>query len=306
MASVDLPTNLLRAFITVSDLGGYTRAAKVLHRTQPAISLQMKRLEEMVGEKLLVHEEGTVNLTSHGMVLAGFARQILRLNDEALVRFRKTNVRGPLRVGLPTDYALAHLQSAVTEFGQQHKAVALSIHCDISRNLLSDLHADRLDIAVALIDEANTQYLVRAWAEQPVWASLAAGRVHRETPLPLVTHPEGCAYRNRIVEALNRAGREWRVVYCSPGITGLQDAVTAGLGVSALTRKTLRDGIRTLSDRDGFPALEKIRIGLFYKHPRQTGAGLTLIEQLIAGLDDAADGDFMPSAHPSAAALMAP
>lgn len=306
MASVDLPVNLLRAFITVSDLGGYTKAAKVLHRTQPAISLQMKRLEELVGEKLLVPGEGTVNLTSHGKVLAGFARQILRLNDDAVARFRKPDVQGPLRVGLPTDYALAHLQSAVTEFGQNHAAVALSITCDISRNVLSDLHADRLDVVVALIDEANSQYLVRAWEEQPVWATSAGAKVHKATPLPLVTHPEGCAYRNRIVEALNRAGREWRVAYCSPGITGLQDAVAAGLGVSALTRKTLRAGIRTLSPRDGFPELEKIRIGLFYKHLRQSRAGLALIEQLIAGLDDAADGDFMPSQHPPVSALMAP
>ncbi len=297
MASVDLPVNLLRAFITVSDLGGYTKAAKALHRTQPAISLQMKRLEEMVGEKLLIHENGTVNLTSHGKVLASFARQILRLNDDAVGRFRKTNVRGPLRVGLPTDYALAFLQSAVTDFGRQHDAVSLSIHCDISRNLLNDLHADQLDIVVALIGEAHSQYLVRVWEEQPVWATASSGMAHKQTPLPLVTHPEGCAYRNRIEEALNRAGREWRVAYCSPGITGLQEAVAAGLGVSALTQKTLREGIRTLSSRDGFPELEKIRIGLFYKHLRQSGAGLMLIEQLIAGLDDAADGDFMPSAN---------
>ena len=180
----------------------------------------------------------------------------------------------------------------------------LSITCDISRNLLSDLHADRLDVVVALIDEANSQYLVRAWEEQPVWAAAENARVHKMSPLPLVTHPEGCAYRNRIVEALNRAGRDWRVAYCSPGITGLQDAVAAGLGVSALTRKTLRQGIRTLSSRDGFPMLEKIQIGLFYKHLRQSRAGMALIEQLIAGLDDAADADFKPAPHPSGTALM--
>lgn len=111
MSTVDLPVNLLRAFITVSDLGGYTKAAKVLHRTQSAISLQMKRLEELLGEKLLVHEGGTVNLTSYGKVLAGFARQILQLNDEAVARYRKTNVRGPLRIGLPINSIMLSLSS---------------------------------------------------------------------------------------------------------------------------------------------------------------------------------------------------
>lgn len=244
MSTVDLPVNLLRTFITVSDLGGYTKAAKVLHRTQSAISLQMKRLEELLGEKLLVHEGGTVNLTSYGKVLAGFARQILQLNDEAVARYRKTNVRGPLRIGLPINSIMLSL-SSTTRPG--------SIWSVPGRN-------------------------------SPVWATSSEAAVHKAEPLPLVTHPEGCAYRTRIVETLNCAGREWRVPYCSPGITGLQDAVSGGLSVSALTRKTLREGIRTLSEREGFPPMEKIRIDLFYKHPRQSIAGLSLIEHLTAGL----------------------
>ena len=299
MTAANLPTDLLRTFITVTDLGGYTRAGEALNRTQPAISLQMKRLEELLGEKLLVHDGRGVALTSGGKVLAGFARQILRLNDEAVARFRRTDIDGPLRIGLPTDYAVSFLQSAVTDFVDGNGAVDLEIHCDVSRNLLDDLHSDRLDVAVALIDEANAHYLVRAWEEQPIWVGSTDKKAHKSRALPLVTHPEGCEYRNRIVETLNRCGREWRIAYSSPGITGLQNAVLAGLGVSALTRKTLLDGMRVLTESDGLPQLEKIRIGLFYKHPRQSSAGLSLVEHLIASLDEAADGDFMPSAHPS-------
>jgi DNA-binding transcriptional LysR family regulator len=298
MFPTNLPTDLLRTFITVTDLGGYTKAGEVLNRTQPAISLQMKRLEELLGEKLLVHDGRTINLTSSGKVLAGFARQILRLNDEAVARFRGTRVDGPLRIGLPTDYALFFLQSEVTRFAHDNDAVNLEIHCDVSRKLLEDVHSDRLDIAVALIGEADDQYLVRAWEEQPVWVCARDAATHAARPLPLVTHPEGCEYRDRIVEALNRDGLAWRIAYSSPGITGLQNAVSSGLGVSALTRKTLHDDMRILSDEDGLPPLEKLRIGLFYKHPRQSSAGLKLVEHLVANLDEAADGDFMPSAHP--------
>ncbi len=299
MSATNLPTDLLRTFITVADLGGYTKAGNVLSRTQPAISLQMKRLEDLLGEKLLVHDGRTVHLTSDGKVLAGYARQILRLNDEAVGRFRATSVGGPLRIGLPTDYAVTYLQHAVTRFARDNTAVDLEIRCDVSRTLLDEIATDRLDIAVALINEADDRYLVRAWEEHPVWVSARDIDPRTMTPLPLVTHPEGCEYRNRIVEALNRDEREWRIAYSSPGITGLQNAVAAGLGVSALTRKTTRDDMRVLSGDDGLPPLEKIRIGLFYKHPRQSTAGLKLVEHLIGDLDEAADGDFMPSAHPS-------
>lgn len=298
MTPTNLPTDLLRTFITVTDLGGYTKAADALNRTQPAISLQMKRLEDLLGEKLLLHNGRALTLTSEGKVLAGFARQILRLNDDAVARFRGTQPNGPLRIGLPTDYALSFLQGAVTQFAHDNEAVDLEIHCGISHDLLEDIASDRLDIAVALINETNDRYLVRAWEEQPVWVGARDTALHKTDPLPLVTHPEGCEYRNRIVDALNRDRREWRIAFSSPGITGLQNAVASGLGISALTRKTVSDEMRTLSVADGLPALEKLRIGLFYKHPRQSSAGLRLVDHLIEGLDEAADGDFMPSAHP--------
>ena len=296
----NLPTDLLRTFITVTDLGGYTRAGEALNRTQPAVSLQMKRLEDLVGEKLLVHDGRTVNLTSAGTLLAGFARQILQLNDEAMARFRPQDLNGRLRVGLPTDYAVAYLQNAVTGFVRVNPAVDIEMHCDVSRRLLDDLHADRLDLAVALIDSADARYLVRAWEEQPIWTCASRADFDQAAPVPLVTHPEGCEYRNRMVEALDRTGRSWRIAYSGPGIAGLQDAVVAGLGVSALTRKTLLDGMRTLTAEQGFPPMEKIGIGLFYKHPRQSQAGLKLVDHLISDLDEAADGDFMPASHPAA------
>lgn len=299
MTPINLPIDLLRTFITVRDLGGYTKAGNALHRTQPAISLQMKRLETLVGCKLLSHDGRSLDLTSDGKVLADYARQILRFNDEAVARFRKREAFGRLRIGLPTDYALAFLQNALTTFIQAHPEVDLEIHCDLSRVLLADLHADRLDLAVALTATADAHYLVRLWEEQPVWAGAKGGRSHKLDPLPLVSHPEGCEYRNRVIEALNGIGRNWRIAYSSPGVSGLQEAVSADLGVCALTRKTVRPEMRVLTEKDGVPPLAKIRIGLFFKHPRLTDAGLLLVEHIIGRLDEAADRDFRPLAHPS-------
>jgi DNA-binding transcriptional LysR family regulator len=149
-----------------------------------------------------------------------------------------------------------------------------------------------------LISEHKQQYLVRAWEERPVWVCAKGKDAHLQEPLPLVGHPEGCEYRNRMTRALENAEIKWRIAYTSPDVSGLQEAVISGLGVSALTRSTFIQGMQILSGTQGFPALEKIRIGLFYKHPRLPDSGLELSNLLIANLDQATDKFFTQSTHP--------
>ena len=146
MQTQNLPTDLLRTFVTVTDLGGYTRAAESLGRTQPAISLQMRRLEKIVGTTLITQKGRTFQLTEQGETLSRYAREILRLNDEAIGRFHPATATGVIRVGLPTDFAVAYLQRALTEFSMSHDDIDLEIRCDLSRVLLDALHRDDLDI----------------------------------------------------------------------------------------------------------------------------------------------------------------
>ncbi len=291
MRAVNLPTDLLRAFITVIDLGGYTRAADALGRTQPAISLQMKRLEDLLDAVLITHEGRELKVTEQGEALAVYARQVLRLNDEAVAELKGRSAMGLLRVGLPTDFSVAFLQEAISRFAGEHADVTMTIHCDVSRHVLDWLHADELDIAVALLNRDKNPYLVRSWEERPIWAVAADKQIHKSSPVPLVTHPEGCEYRRRMTTALRAEGRDWRIAYTNPEIGGLQRAVSSGFGVTALTRKTLLPDMRVLTARDGFPALEPIRIGLFYKHQRLSGAGLMLVDSLISHMDEAAEPD---------------
>lgn len=288
MRSINLPTDLLRAFVTVIDLGGYTRAADALGRTQPAVSLQMKRLEELLDARLLSHEGRELKLTEAGEALAVYARQLLRLNDEAVARLKGRSAKGQIRVGLPTDFSVAFLEEAIVAFAGEQAKVTMSITCDLSRKLLDLLHGDDLDIVIALLARDKNPYLVRSWEERPIWAVARDFSLARQGAVPLVTHPEGCEYRRRMVAALRAEGRDWRIAYTTPDIGGLQKAVSAGMGVTALTRKTLLPDMRTLASRDGFPAMEPIRIGLFYKHQRLSGAGLMLVDSLIARMDEAA------------------
>ena len=293
--SVNLPTELLRSLITVSDLGGYTKAAKALNRSQPAISLQMRRLEELVGAKLVVSNGKGLKFTEAGIKLATYARQILHLNDDVMSQFRPRDVKGTIVVGLPTDYAVSFLQKAVADFANEHLETNLEIYCDLSENLLKSLHADQSNLVVSLVAEDQNHYLVNAWEEQPIWVAGKETKIDRNETIPLVGHFENCQYRKRMTKALKQCRRKWRVAYTSPDISGVQDAIESGFGVTALTRATITSKMRILEEAEGFPPLEKIRIGLFYKFARVSPAGRELANKLIEHIDLATDKHFRRS-----------
>ena len=286
----NLPTDLLRTFIAVVELGGHSRAGAVLGRSQPAISLQIKRLEDLVRAPLLTQEGRAIHPTPAGEALLSYAREMLRINDEAVRHFHRSDMTGVLRIGLPTDYAVAFLQNTLTTFLRHHSDVDLEIHCDLSRELHQLLRSDDLDIIVATMPTARMPYLSRAWIEQPVWAASASLTLKETRPVPLGAHLEGCDYRARMIDVLDAAARRWRIVYTGPGISGLQNAVLNGLCVTALTRATMLPGMRELTEAEGFPKLEPLRIGLFYKHPRLSTAGLQLVSDLVASLENVGSG----------------
>ncbi len=286
----NLPTDLLRTFIAVVELGGHSKAGAVLGRSQPAISLQIRRLEDLVRTPLLMQEGRAIHPTPAGEALLSYAREMVRVNDEAVRYFHRSDMNGVLRIGLPTDYAVAFLQNTLTKFLRSHPDVDLEIYCDLSRELHQHLRSDDLDIIVATMPTARMPYLSRAWVEQPVWAASEALVLSGDRPVPLGAHLEGCDYRSRMIEALDGAARRWRIVYTGPGISGLQNAVLNGLCVTALTRATMMADMRELQEDEGFPKLEPLRVGLFYKHPRLSAAGLQLVSDLVAGLESVGSG----------------
>ena len=284
---VNLQTVLLRTFVSIVDLGSFTKAGAALGRTQPAISLQMRRLEDLVGQPLLRAEGRSFHLTPDGEVLLSYARDILRLNDHAATFFSRAKHSGVLRVGLPSDYAVAFLQGVITEYTRQHPDIVLEIHCGLSDAILNRMRADDLDLVIAMVESDRLQYLSRSWIERPIWTAANDLRIDVGNGVRVAAHPDGCSYRARMIRALDAARIRWRISYTSPGISGLQNAVLNGLGVSALTRFTMLPGMRVLGSEDGLPPLEDIRVGLFYKHPRLTSAGIGLVNHVIGRLDEA-------------------
>lgn len=276
----NLQADLLRTFVTVVDLRNYTETGRILGRTQPAISLQIKRLEEIAGAKLLTHEGKQLELTPDGQTLLGYAREILRLNDRAVANLQQAAFLGTLRVGLPVDYSIEYFQSIIARFSHENPAVLLEIRCDRSRDLLSALHVDDLDMTIAITDSMPAPHASVYWSERPVWVCARDHKIDPSQPLKLIAHPDGCYYRRRMIDALGTEGRDWRVSFESLGVSALQKAVLDGMGVTALTKKTLLPGMRVLTPSDGFPKLSNIHVGLFYKHVKVSDAALKLIENI--------------------------
>ncbi len=287
MAQVNLPTELLRTFVTVIEVESYTHAASLLGRTQPAISLQMKRLEDLVGQPLILRTGRDVALTEQGEALIAHARQILRLNDIAVSQFDRNTQGSTLRVGLPLDYGVRMLQSCMTQVVHDNPNLKTDIRCDLSRNLIEALRKDELDIAVGLYPGGDQQFLYRNWLEKPMWVGAKGRDFLEEDELPLVVHPYGCVYRDRMTDALKQAKRRWRVAFSTPGIGSLQQAILDGIGVSCLTGPTMIDGLAQLPADAGLPDLEPVHIGLFYRQSRLAQNGHQVVNRIEATLKEA-------------------
>ena len=295
MRNVNLPTDLLRTFVTVIEVKSHTRAADLLNRSQPAVSLQIKRLEELVGYKLIRQKGRTMQVSEKGEALAMHARQILRLNDIAIGLFENTQSETDLRIGLPLDYGVRMLQREVTRLNQAYASFDMTVRCDLSQNLHDALLRDELDIIVALYQDGDPQFLVQHWREQPVWVSADGLNPSDFEDLPLVAHPTGCIYRQRMTSALKSVERGWKVVFSSPNIDAVQEAVRDGLGFSGLTIPTTQKGMRQLTPQEGLPALEPLRIGLFYRQTRMGRWGNTMAEHLTDAIETTLQNERLPA-----------
>ncbi|MCW6512338.1 LysR substrate-binding domain-containing protein [Lichenifustis flavocetrariae] len=264
-----IPTDLLRAFVTIIDLKGYTRAGERLGRTQPAISLQMKKLQELVGTPLFDKDGGGNSLTEAGEVVAGYARQILALNDDMILRLSKRDTRGKLRLGITNDYADHFLPSLLAGLTADGIGVTFDVTCDLSFELLKGLRDGRYDMVVAMTPDGPAEGAFMTWRESLTWAGGPMAPPFSETdPVRLVSYPEGCLYRRAMLSALQREGRAFDLVYATPSQTGIEAAVTSGFGVTAIATRVLPRSLRELGPDAGLPRLTDVVVGIYLKEAR--------------------------------------
>jgi DNA-binding transcriptional LysR family regulator len=278
---VDL--DLLRTFQAVVETGSFAGAAEQLGCTQPAVSLQVKRLETMFG-RTLVERARPARATEQGQTVLGYARRMLRLNDELLGRFDAGREGVVLRVGIPNDFSVAMLPAALSRFAAAEPRVVLDLQSDLSVTLLDGLRSGQFDIVVAMTTERVSDLAVKTWTERLVWAAVPTVKPSADRPLPLICYPEGCVYRARMLKRLAEEGVHWRIAMTSASFSSIIAAVEAGLGASAFAESTAPARL-VAERRKPWPDLGTVSVGL-YRHPDgANGVGQRLADCLLESLD---------------------
>lgn len=262
LASRTLDLDLLRCFVTIAETGSFTRAGDRLGRTQSTISLQIKRLEEQLGRSVFARTPRSLSLTPDGERLLGPARQLLRLNDAAIAELFEPDMTGRVRIGVPEDFATAHLPGVLSAFAKAHPLVELEVTCDLTLNLLDQFHNGAFDLALVKREPSARLEGVRVWREPLVWVARDQLAVSGIETVPLVVSPEPCVYRKRAIDALEAVGRRWRVAYTSTSLAGSQSAVNAGLGITVLPREMVPPYLKPIIDDPELPALHDTEIAL--------------------------------------------
>lgn len=277
---VSLDVRMLRSFVSVVETESVTETARRLGRTQPAISLQIRRLEELTGKMLLRYEGRNLVLTSEGDVVFSYAKSILRLHDELLSRLASPDIEGHVVLGTPDLYAAFLLPSILSLFRNAFPRIQIELRCALSTPLVGLVHKGEVDLALVTRMKGFSGGDV-VGQEQLVWMMGEGAQVHRNDPVPLALLPPGNIFRDHAMEALERIGRKWRIACVSESIAGLQAAVFANMAVTVLGRSALLPGMREIGVSDYFPPLPKVDL-LLYRSVGRTSPALDALHNYLS------------------------
>lgn len=272
-----LDTDQLKTLVTIADVGSFTRAASQVNKTQAAVSMQMRRLEETVGRPLFAKNGRQNVLTVDGEHLLEYARRIITLNNEAMTVFTKPELAGHVRIGTPDDYAERFLPGIFALFARTHPLVEVEIMCQGSSMLFKMVQDGDLDLAIATHSDCGMHgEVIRR--EKLCWIGSPRHKVEEREVLPLAVGPTTCGWRLSAAKALDAANRPYKILYTSPSATALTAAVMSGLALTVLPESAVRPGMRRLGEDDGFPDLPHCDIALL----RATNATSSSVEALAS------------------------
>jgi DNA-binding transcriptional LysR family regulator len=262
-----MPTTLdidtLRALLAIVELKSFSRAAEQLGRSQSAISLQIARLEAVVGHSLLERARGRVlGPTAKGAELVAHAQEMIALNARAVAAMRRPASDQRIRLGMPADFLERDFASAASEIRARFPNANLSVHTDLSARLAEDLGHGRLDLAFYKRAPSNGADAAIAF-EPMAWFGKAAASGRTDDAVPLVAFADGCAYRGEALRSLRLTGREWSIACEARSLSALVGAVRAGLGYAALPiRLGERKSLRHAADLADLPQLNAVELTL--------------------------------------------
>lgn len=286
----NIPTDLLRTLIAVVDFRSFTKAAASLGVTQPAVSAQIKRLQELLSDDLFDRSTQGIRLTAHGEMVVNYARRLLSINDQ-IVHLGDAGPRPELliRVGTPSDFVVSLLPSVLARFRTHWPDVRFIVRTDYFDPLVRDLRAGELDLFVGLSMNPPTDAR-HTWADEVVWVCGADTRLDLDRPVPLVSHGEPSVYHRLAVTALKSAGLEWEDVFTGPSLTSLNAAVAAGLGVMALVRRRANDAGLFIWDDAPLPKLPDLYSGIYVREGGARAAYEHLADEIATGINASRPG----------------
>jgi DNA-binding transcriptional LysR family regulator len=282
--TIPLDPDLLRAFAAVVDSGGFTRAAERLNLTQSTVSQQIRKLELATDRVLLARDRagGGARPTEAGELLLGYARRILALSAEAREALRAPTAAQIVRLAVPEDFAGQRLIGLLSRFAREFPDIRLDTVSGWGADMRRHIETGDVDLALVKREPSEGASLA-AWPERLVWVAGPGATIDAD-PLPLAVFPPGCIYRARIIDALERRGRGWRIAYASQGLMGVQAAVASGLGIGLLSTDAVLPEHRRLTPQEGFDEPLHTELALIALTRRSTPAVRAVADLLVAAV----------------------
>jgi DNA-binding transcriptional LysR family regulator len=272
------------------DAGTLSAAAPLLHRSQSAVSMQLKKLEGALGRPVLSRGPRHLDLTPAGTELLVYARRMLELQSETHTALFGPQLAGRVRLGVPDDYASSYLTPVLRSFASRHLGVEIELTCEQSTALIPRLLRGELDLALVSRDKPQRGHFL--FQEPLVWAGSAQFDTWRRDPLPIAVYEAGSMARVATLKALAAVRRSYRIVYHSSSLAGQLAAVESGLAVAVLTRCSVPGSLQVLLNLPaGFelPALPSMDVAVLRSKPsRGVPAVDAMYEQMLRTLGAAA------------------
>jgi len=275
-----MPKNLdltaLRSFATVADSGGVTRAAGLLHLTQSAVSMQLKRLEESLGRSLLDRTGRGVALTADGEQLLGYARRMLRLNDEVYSRLTDQAYEGEIVLGVPADVVYPAIPKVLRQFHAEYPRMRVQLISSYTSQLKSMFARGECDI-ILTTEETQDAGGETLTALPLVWVGAPGGQAWRDRPLRLAFE-HNCIFRKGVQEALDEAGIAWEMGVESDSTRTIEASLSADLAVHAVIEGTVQRYLSVIDHGGALPDLQVTKVNMY---AAKSNAGQA-IEDLLA------------------------
>lgn len=261
MTPQDLQIDWLKCFVAVVDAGSLSGAAPEVHRSQSAVSMQIKKLEGALACQLLVRGPRQLQLTPEGQILLSYARRMLDLHNEAHFALHGEDLSGRVRLGVPDDYAAKYLTPVLKRFASRHGNVEIELICEQSTSLIP--RVVRGDLDLALVSRDNPRRGTLLFHEPMVWVGSPQFEVWRRDPLPIAVYEDTSLARRSAINSLAMQGRRYKVVYNSSSLAGQIAAVDSGLAVAVLTQCSAPGHLQILGSEHGLGPLEPMEVAVY-------------------------------------------